>query len=58
MTTDPDDYQGRHTIIVTITWVNQSEANEPLANAAKLTVTQDGSQLEMNYYTEIGRAHV
>lgn len=52
MTTGPDDYQGRHTIIVTITWVNQSEANEPLSNAAKLTVTQDGSQLEMNYYTE------
>jgi len=52
VTTDPDDYQGRHTIIVTITWVNQSEANEPLSNAAKLTVTQDGSQLEMNYYTE------
>lgn len=52
VTTGPDDYQGRHTIIVTITWVNQSEANEPLSNAAKLTVTQDGSQLEMNYYTE------
>ncbi len=52
VTTAPDDYQGRHTIIVTITWVNQSEANEPLSNAAKLTVTQDGSQLEMNYYTE------
>ena len=52
VTTGPDDYQGRHIIIVTITWVNQSEANEPLSNAAKLTVTQDGSQLEMNYYTE------
>ncbi|MFR8697639.1 MAG: hypothetical protein ACLVEF_05760 [Bifidobacterium bifidum] len=23
-----------------------------MSNAAKLTVTQDGSQLEMNYYTE------
>lgn len=43
MTTDPDDYQGRHTIIVTITWVNQSEANEPLANAVQGRVTAAAS---------------
>lgn len=43
VTTGPDDYQGRHTIIVTITWVNQSEANEPLSNAAQGRVTAAAS---------------
>ncbi|KAB7790470.1 DUF5067 domain-containing protein [Bifidobacterium leontopitheci] len=50
VTRGPNDYNDNPTIIVTIDWVNTSEASEQLTSAADLTVTQNGRELDANYY--------